>query len=398
MKKHNKQSHAFPVAGRGEIDPPESTEPLDESAAPRESGSQLAAHHPDIQRSIDDLIVRVSGGDGSDTDRKLVRDLVTAALKLIPDGRDTGELKLITTSTKELRYAFRVFGEYPEPRKVSIFGSARTPPGHPDYDLAVEFGREVAESGWMVITGAGGGIMQAGHEGPGRDNSFGVAIRLPFEQETNEVIRNDEKLVNFRYFFTRKVTFLSQSDAIVCFPGGFGTLDEAFEALTLIQTGKAGLVPVVLLEGAGDAANPADETFWGGFDSYLREQLLARGMIHAEDLDLFYRAESSADAVSHITRFYSTYHSFRYVRDDLILRLRRPLPSGAADALTDEFPSLLASGRIRETEPFPQEHHEMDLPRITFTHTRRDFGVLRKMIDRINELGEQAHGDGGYVR
>jgi len=373
----------LPAIGRGEVDPAESAEPPDQSEAPAESGRQLAPNSPDVQREIDALIETVTAGDASNADQRLVRDLITAALKLIPDGRDTGELKLMTAAVKELRYAFRIFGQYPDPRKVSIFGSSRTPAGHPDYETAVEFSRQMAGRGWMVITGAGGGIMQAGHEGPGRGASFGVAIRLPFEQETNEIIRGDEKLVNFRYFFTRKVMFLSQSDAVVCFPGGFGTLDEAFETLTLIQTGKAAMVPLVLMDGedAGEG-----HSYWNAFVAFLREQLLRRGMIDEADLGLFHLASGPEDAAEHICQFYRNYESYRYVRDDLVISIKRPLTAASMEKLNEEFGVLVAEGSIQPSGPYEVETRHRDLPRIAFTHTRRDYGLVRRLIDRINTL------------
>lgn len=350
-----------------------------ETKPPRESGLQLAADHPDVQEAIDELITRVNGRPASKQDQRQVREMITAALKLIPDGRDTGELKLMAAATKELRYAYRVFGQYPEPFKVSIFGSARTPADHPDYKAAVEYGRQMAKAGWMIITGAGGGIMQAGHEGPGRAASFGVAIRLPFEQQTNEIIRGDEKLINFRYFFTRKLIFLSQSEAVVCFPGGFGTMDEAFETLTLIQTGKAPIIPLVLVEGRGDNAG-----YWRGFDDFVRAQLLGRGMISEDDLHLYHIAETPDDATRHVLGFYRNYHSCRYVRNELVIRTRHALRPEHVEELNDRFGVLLAAGKIRAAEPFPVEESALELPRLAFEHNRRHFGVLRSMIDRIN--------------
>lgn len=377
------------AAGRGDIDPRAGTDPADESAAPAESGAQLAANHPEIQSAIESLINRVSGGAGSRGDQRLVREAITAALKLIPDGRDTGEIKLIAAALKELRYAYRVFGQYPDPHKVTIFGSARTPKDHPDYTAAVEFGRLMAGAGWMVITGAGGGIMEAGHEGPGRAASFGVAIRLPFEQETNEIIRGDQKLINFRYFFTRKLMFLSQAEAVVCFPGGFGTLDEAFETLTLIQTGKAAMVPVVFVEGA-DAGRP--DSYWRGLMSFIDGQLLERGFISEDDRNLYHLAADPAEAVRIVLGFYRNYHSARYIGDELIIRTRRRLTAASIAVLNEEFSGLVSEGQIG-----PREEHLIEsddraargLPRLGFTHNRRHFGMVRRLIDRVNELETQ---------
>lgn len=363
---------------RQELDEPDSVAPIDESAAPPEKPAQRRADDPDIVQSVEKLIGSLGSAPGS-FDARLVRDLVITALKLIPDGRDTGELKLMTAAIKELRYAYRVFGQYPDKHKVTIFGSARTPASHPDYLAAVAFSRMMAEAGWMVITGAGDGIMKAGHEGPGREASFGVAIRLPFETTANEVIAGDSKLINFRYFFTRKLMFLSQAEAVVLFPGGFGTLDETFETLTLVQTGKASMIPIVTLEGEGGS-------YWDEFARFIDQSLLERGWISPEDPGLYHRARSAREAADHIIRFYRHYHSSRYVRDDLIIRLNRRLRDDQVEALNDEFAALIKAGgeRIRQCTPYPEERDHLDLPRIAFTHTRSRFSLVRKLIDRIN--------------
>lgn len=351
--------------------------------APPERPVQKRADDPDIQHAIDGLIEQVCAEAPDAFEERLVREAITACLKLIPDGRDTGELKLMSAAIKELRYAFRVFSQYPQPLKCTIFGSARTPEGHPDYDAAVEFGTLIAKAGWMVITGAGDGIMKAGHVGPGREASFGVAIRLPFETTANTIIAGDEKLIHFRYFFTRKLMFLFHADAVVLFPGGFGTMDEAFETLTLVQTGKAAMMPIVLVEGEN---RPGVRSYWQHFDSFVRDTLLERGMISPEDLSLYYLAPSPAAAMEHINRFYRHYHSSRYVRDELVIRLKRELREEDVEALNDDFGVLVKKGRIRKSEPLPEEATFLDLPRIVFTHTRHKFGLIRSLIDRLNEL------------
>ncbi|MCC5787396.1 MAG: LOG family protein [Phycisphaerales bacterium] len=362
---------------RQELDPAASTSPKDETAAPPERAEQLRADSPDIAEVLNELISRV-GGDPTTYDGRLVRELLVAGLKLIPDGRDTGDLKLMAAALKELRYAYRVFGQYPDRYKVTIFGSARTPPEHPDYKAAVDFGRMMAESEWMCITGAGDGIMKAGHEGPGVEASFGVAIRLPFETTANTIITGDQKLIHFRYFFTRKLMFLSQCDAVALFPGGFGTLDEAYETLTLVQTGKASMIPIVMLEGEGNA-------YWEQWQDFVEEKLLARGLISTEDEYLYYIASSPEDAVEHIKRFYRNYHSSRYVRDDLVIRLKHRLKGEDVDRLTDEFSSLIARGSIVQRGPYEVEDDHLDLPRLAFTHTRYNYGLVRRLIDRIND-------------
>ncbi len=332
---------------------------------------------PEVKARLDELIREV-GGDPASPDSRFIRDLLITSLKLVSDGRNTGELKLMAASMKELRHAYRVFAEYPDARMVSIFGSARTPPDHPDYIEAVTFSRIIAESGWLVITGAGDGIMKAGHEGPGRDASFGLSIRLPFETTANTIIDGDSKLINFRYFFTRKLMFVSQSDAVVVFPGGFGTHDEAFETLTLVQTGKSSIVPIVMMEGDGN--------YWDHWEEYIKQQLLGGKFISEVDLGLFYIAKTVEDAVDHISRFYRNYHSSRYVKDDLVIRINRALRDEDVARLNTEFATLVKSGSIVQRGPYTAEDDHLDLPRLAFTHTKRAYGLVRKLIDRINEF------------
>lgn len=384
--------------GRQELDPPTSTNPRNESAAPAESARQRRADDGEIQDRVEELIEDVCAEPDS-FNTELVRELMTAALKLIPDGRDTGELKLITAAVKELRYAFRVFGEYPDPHKVTIFGSARTPPEHPDYVAAVEFSRLMAEAGWMVITGAGDGIMKAGHEGPGAEKSFGVSIRLPFETSANTVIAGDSKLINFRYFFTRKLMFLSQAEAVVCFPGGYGTLDEVYETLCLVQTGKASIIPMVFLEGEtarrGDSPGPGENvSYWHGWARFNREQLMDRGWISEEDFDLFHIARDPADAAAHVLGFYRRYHSSRYVRDRLIIRMNSRLRDDEVALLNEEFGVLVKRGKIEQGGAHAVERDHLDLPRLSFEHTRYKYGVVRRLIDRINEFEGAGSGSG----
>ncbi|MHC4348570.1 MAG: LOG family protein [Planctomycetota bacterium] len=219
--------------------------------------------------AIHDL-VRARGGDPESFAGEMITQLVQTSLKLIGDGHDHGQLKLLNRALKDMRYAYRVFNRYRETRKITIFGSARTPEDHPDYAAAREFSAAVARHGWMSITGAGDGIMKAGHEGPQREASFGLSIRLPFETTANTVIEGDPKLINFRYFFTRKLMFMSHADAVAIFPGGFGTQDETFETLTLVQTGRSNVVPVVLAEGEGGV-------YWKHWDTYIRKNLLEGG-------------------------------------------------------------------------------------------------------------------------
>src|SRR6201999_3611175 len=243
---------------------------------------------PELKRRIEDLIKFKGGGFNQES----VADIIESALKILTDIKDSGDVKVIQTALRELRYAFRLFAPYADKRKVTIFGSARTSATKLEYQQAADFGKKIAEAGFMVITGAGGGIMQAGHEGAGLEKSFGANIRLPWEQSANPVIREDKKLITFKYFFTRKLTFVRHADAIALFPGGFGTMDEGYEALALMQTGKSRLRPLVLI-------NPPGSTYWRTWDKHMREHLLRHNLISAPDLNLYYITESADDAVKH---------------------------------------------------------------------------------------------------
>ena len=312
--------------------------------------------------------------------QRLIDEMKQTADKLARDGASLGDLKLLTRALKELRYAFKVFTPYRRRRKVTVFGSARTPADHPDYIASVEFGRLMAEAGWMVVTGAGNGIMEGAHVGAGPELSMGVNIMLPFEQEANPVIARDEKLVTLRYFFTRKVMFVKEVHAAAMFPGGFGTQDELFEILTLVQTGKRDILPLVCVA-------PPGSDYWQEWERYIRRQLLDRRLISPEDLSLYRLTDSPAAAVEEITRFYSVFHSSRYIREKLILRLQREPTEALLAKLNDEFSSLLESGKIESVATHPHEQdddHTRDLPRLSLHFNRRDAGRLRQMIDLIN--------------
>lgn len=333
---------------------------------------------PELRRRIQDLIAYKGGGYNAD----LVADIIENALKLLTDVEDRGDAKVIQTALRELRYAFRLFAPYADRKKVTVFGSARTQPDEPEYRQAVEFARKMAAAGWMVITGAGPGIMQAGHEGAGPENSFGANIRLPWEQAANPVIQGDKKLIVFKYFFTRKLTFVRHADAIALFPGGFGTLDEGYEALTLMQTGKSKLLPLVLIE-------PAGSTYWKTWDKHVREHLLRNQLISPDDLTLYRITDRTDEAVKLITRFYRNYHSMRFVKELLVIRLKHAPSPSALEALNEDFEDIIAAGTIRATEPLPEEQEDtatLGLPRIAFEFNRRDYGRLRQLIDRLNGL------------
>ena len=310
----------------------------------------------------------------------LIKEMLATILRLKDAPLETLDLKILNRTLRELRYAFKVFGQYRDRRKVSIFGSARTQPGEPDYRLATEFGRRIVEAGYMVITGAADGIMGAAQEGAGREQSFGVNIMLPFEQGANATIADDPKLVNFKYFFTRKLMFLKESQAVAPFPGGFGTHDEGFEALTLVQTGKAPPQPIVFLHAPGS-------DYWHEWNRFVTGQLLARKLISEEDLRLFKIFDSADAAVAEITTFYRVYHSLRFVDRLLVMRLKRRLSEKQLNTLNTEFADLLDAGTFEQRATFPDEADEpelADLPRLTCRYHRRSAGRLRQLIDRIN--------------
>lgn len=331
-----------------------------------------------VGRIAGELIQRLAGLPDGDQ----VGQIVDNALKLLRDKTNRGDIKLINRSLKELRYALKVFAPYRDVRKVSIFGSARTPEDSPAWRQAAAFARAMAQAGWMVITGAGGGIMAAGHGGAGAQPSFGLAIRLPSEQKTNRFIAHDPKLINFRYFFTRKLMFVRSCHAIALFPGGFGTMDEGFEVLTLVQTGKAVPMPIVMIDVPGG-------NFWAAWQNYVSQHLLANGLIDENDLCLYRITDDVSQAVSEICRFYSNYHSLRYTKDELVIRLHRAPGQRQLQRLRHEFADIVVDGDFRVSQALPVERDEpalKHLPRLVFAFNRKDFGRLRQLIDRLNEI------------
>jgi uncharacterized protein (TIGR00730 family) len=311
----------------------------------------------------------------------LIDEIKETADKLARDGATRGDLKILSRALKELRYAFKVFTPYRRQRKVTVFGSARTSAEQQAYVQSVNFGRAMAARRWMVLTGAGGGIMEGAHVGAGKEMSMGVNIMLPFEQESNPVISRDEKLVHLKYFFTRKLIFVKEVHAVALFPGGFGTQDEGFETLTLVQTGKRDLMPIVCIDEPGG-------TYWSAWLQFIREQLLDRGLISPEDLSLLKVTDDCDAAVNEIMRFYSVYNSMRYVRNKLVLRLHRDPSDEFIARLNDEFGDIVESGAIKKTTVHRLEaddEHLKDLPRIAFQFDRKSIGRLRQMVDFINE-------------
>ncbi|HEY8217515.1 MAG TPA: TIGR00730 family Rossman fold protein [Acidimicrobiia bacterium] len=337
---------------------------------------------PELDALVAELLER-AGPDVPNLD--LVFELIASALRLARDGADRGDLKIANAALKEMRYTFHVFAPYRDARKVAIFGSARTEPDDPLYAQAHAFAAAMAERDWMVITGAGPGIMEAGLAGAGPDRAFGVSIRLPFEASTSQFIAGDPKLVNFRYFFTRKLAFIKEADGFVLLPGGYGTLDEAFELLTLVQTGKAQPGPIVLLDVPGG-------TYWRSWARFVRDELMDRGYVGEHDLCLVEITDDVADAVDEVTGFFANYHSQRFVDGRLVLRLHHAPDAHGLARLGEDFADIVTRGSIERIAPTAAEVGDADhveLERIAFWFDRHGWPRLRELIDRLN--GRRPH-------
>lgn len=314
--------------------------------------------------------------------QKFIQQALDTIVRLAGSEIDRLDWKILSASLADMEQGLQLFHTYRHVRKITIFGSARTSPESPEYRMAVDFARCVTSLGFMVMTGGGGGIMQAGNEGAGRENSFGLNIRLPFEQEANPFIAGDPKLINFKYFFTRKLFLLRESDAIALFPGGFGTQDEAFECMTLSQTGKFGPVPLVLIDRPGG-------DYWKAWSDYIHKHLVQQGLISPEDPNLYTVTDNLDVACNAITRFYQVYHSSRYVRDQLVIRLKTDLSDADVEQLNADFSGILVKGRIEKSQALPQEAQDetVGLPRLVLYFNQRDLGRLYQMIAKINDLG-----------
>ncbi len=313
---------------------------------------------------------------------KLIRQVLETIVRTAGYDLDRLDWKILNASLQDMEKGFATFQPFSHTRKITIFGSARLSPDSQEYLMAREFGRQITQRGFMVMTGAGGGIMQAGNEGAGKAASFGLNIQLPFEQGANPVMAGDTKLVNFKYFFTRKLFFIKESDAIALFPGGFGTQDEAFESLTLMQTGKAGPLPLVLIDRPGG-------DYWHTWDRYVREQLMVKRLISSEDVHLYEMTEDVTAACDFVTNFYRVYHSSRFVGDRFVIRLKCPLSEALLDELNINFSDLLVKGKIEASECLPEEKGDgtESLPRLVMHFNHRDFGRLYLMIRLINKYG-----------
>ena len=345
------------------------------SASPR---TRPALSREDILQQISMLL----DSPEDDLHAALMRELMTGLLKLHEAQLDLLDVKIINRAVKELRHAFGVFHRYRDRQKVSIFGSARTPSDDPNYQLAHQFSQAIVRAGFMVITGGADGIMRAAQEGAGREHSFGVNIMLPFEQGPNSTIADDPKLITFKYFFTRKLMFQKEANAIALFPGGFGTHDEGFEILTLAQTGKSDPQPIICLQAPGC-------DYWDDWVAFITRQLLRRKLINEEDLALFTIVTSADEAVSHILRFYRRYHSMRFVGRQLAMRLKQPIAADQLEQIRERFSDLLSDGIFEQSGPLQEELDEpaiRELPRLVFSFNRRSAGRLRQLIHHLNDL------------
>ena len=329
-----------------------------------------------LETSLHDFV-----GEQTPVRRKILSDIFRATIKLAKENPGSLNLKISATALKELRYSFKMFRPHRQTPKITMFGSARIPPSDPLYHLAKEFAQKAVKRKYMVITGGGPGIMAAGNEGATAKGGFGLNIKLPFEQSANSFIDPDKGLIHYKYFFTRKLFLVKEAWAFAFFPGGFGTFDEAFEALTLLQTGKTNLVPVVFLE-------TKNYGYWSEVVKFLEKVMLKKGLISEADKHLYKVCHSAEEALDYFDLFYKNYHSMRYVGDSVSIRIKTQLSAAAIEKANQKFPDLFKDGKLHASQPLPQEDNEPEikhLPRLVFTWTKKDFGTLRHLIDFINE-------------
>jgi len=331
-----------------------------------------------LQQTLTELVGQISDLESGE----LIQQILMTLVRMSKGDLDYSDWKILKSTVQDMERGFQTFSSYHHVRKIAIFGSARIESSHLEYQMAIEFARRVVEQGFMVITGAGGGIMQAGNEGAGAAHSFGLNIQLPFEQGANSFIEGDPKLVDFKYFFTRKLFFVRESDALALFPGGFGTQDEAFECLTVRQTGKSVPVPLVLIDQPGG-------DYWQAWHQYIERHLGKNGLISPGDSSLYTITDSVDVACETIAHFYRVYHSSRYVGKQLVMRLKTELSDSAIEELNQDFADILVAGQIEKTLPLPQEALDstISLPRIKLYFNQRDLGRLHQLILTINDLG-----------
>lgn len=331
---------------------------------------------------IDKLICEITEKACRTKANYFLREMLTTVVKFGIESHDRGDLKLVNNALKEMRYSFKIFSPYRNVKKVIIFGSARSKTDSAEYKMAEEFTRKLTAKGYMIVTGGGSGIMEAGNKGAKAGKEFALNIRLPYEQKPNPYIDEKDKIINFKYFFTRKLIFVKETDATALFPGGFGTHDEGFEMLTLVQTGKSRPRPIVMME-------PKGSTYWESWKRYVVGHLLKKGFIEKEDLKLFRITKTVDEAIKYIEDFYMTYHSIRYVSDLTVIRLNKEISDKMLDSLNRKFKDILTSGNIKRSPPTNKEIQEgeyFDLPRITMKFNMRDYGRLYEMIQALNFL------------
>ena len=329
-----------------------------------------------LDNLIDELVKR-SAGPGTEY---LMREILTTAVKLGMESSDEGDLRLVNNTLKELRYSFKIFAPYREVKKVIIFGSARSKESSSEYKMAQEFAQKLTTKGYMIVTGGGPGVMEAGNKGAKAGKEFALNIRLPFEQMPNPYIDEKDKIINFKYFFTRKLIFVKETDATALFPGGFGTNDEGFEMLTLIQTGKSRPRPVVLME-------PKGSTYWAAWEDFVKNQLVKTGFINKQDLNLYRIVRTVDEAIKYIEDYYRVYHSIRYVSGLTVLRLNQEISEKTLKVINQKFKDILTSGEIKKSSPTDKEIQKgeyLSLPRLIMNFNLRDYGRLCEMIQVIN--------------
>lgn len=332
-------------------------------------------------KSIDPRVIELANEVAHGRQAELVAEIMDTALRLGSDGAALSDMKLFNRAMREMRYAASIFAKYHGRRKVAVFGSARTRSDAEEFRIAREFSRLMVQNEYMIITGGGDGIMGAAQQGAGAANSFGLNILLPFEQRANETISGDTKLINFKYFFTRKLNFMKETHAFVLCPGGFGTQDEGFEALTLMQTGKSLIVPLILLD-------KPNGHYWETWRRFVSNDLLDAGLVSRSDFNLFRITHDPQEAVDEILKFYRLFHSYRWVQERMVIRITKPLTASALALLNEQFQSLLVAGEITQTPPLPEEHEESHLEeysRLVLTPDKHDFGTIRLLIDAVNE-------------
>jgi len=346
--------------------------------------SSVIAKHENKLNSLDHNIEQLIEAAGISDQRQLFKEMISMIVGLASDGTNQGDLKQFKRVMREIKDANQVFAPYRGIKKISVFGSARTQPTSPSYKAAHRFAQLMQEAGYMVITGGGEGIMGAAQAGAGRKHGFALNIELPFEQEPNETIRGDSKLFTFKYFFTRKLNFVKHSDAIALFPGGFGTMDEAFESFTLMQTGKTNIIPLIMVDASRG-------NFWKTFEKYMREHLLGDGLISEEDFTLFKVTDDLEFARREVVNFYYNFHSYRYIGDVMLVRMQRQIPGGALVRLNEDFHDILRPETLITTcaAPYPEEANEPELAslaRLCVPFNRRNLGRLRALLDRLNQF------------